>query len=401
MTLRFLDRLKRTRQTSKYDPSNLKGMIVKFSQSDRFKAEFKRALRERFKGDVIAGDEQEFINFMDWFALERPTSSGKTLLELFVEKERQRGMPEEICRRLLRWGDVTEGLFEIRKLIDQDTVLTYEHLRQREYVVKSNKPGFLAKRVSPGYYMIARIVPWYDHYYFSGSSAMFPPEAKEQLAEMIEDMREEHPGLAHEEMDEEMLQMALDTQEEMCRAFVEFFGDDEVVFPTGREMAKGMETFYRYHTFERVQESTGKTRAQQAREAGVEPPEMPSVQYPAELLEAREVGVLIDPKEGFIVLPDYGTFCRIFTEEDFQSIPGYRQLIYGYLEADTIPPLPFQRMVERHPEQAQRVFRAVLAKRRFSLKRNFSWLMRRYKRKWLERRPKPWVTVKIGNLQEG
>ena len=396
-----MDRLKRRKPTAKYDPNNLKGMIVRFARSNRFNAEFKRAARERFGGDVIAGDEEEFINFMDWFALERPTRSGKTPLELFVEKERQGGMPEEICRQLLCWGNVTEGLFEVRKLIDQDTVLTYEHLRQREYVIKSNKPGFLAKRVSPGYYMIARIVPWYDHYYFSGSCALFPPEAKEQLAEIIKNMREEHPQLAREEMDEETLQQALDAQEEMCRAFVEFFGDDEVVFPTGREMAKGMETFYRYHTFERVQESTGKTRAQQAREAGVEPPEMPSVQYPAELLEAREVGVLIDPKEGFIVLPDYGTFCRIFTEEDFQSIPGYRQLIYGYLEADTIPPLPFQRMVERHPEQAQRVFRAVLAKRRFSLKRNFSWLMRRYKRKWLERRPKPWVTVKIGNLQEG
>ena len=398
--MRHLDRLKGRKPTAKYDPSDLKGMIVRFAQSDRFHAEFKRAVRERFEGDVIVGDEEELINFMDWFALERPTRSGKTPLELFVEKERKEGTPEEICQRLLRWGNVTEGLFEVRKLIDQDTVLTYEHLRQREYVIKSNKPGFLAKRVSPGYYMIARIVPWYDHYYFSGSSAMFPPEAEKQLAEMIEDMRGKYPELAREEMDEEMIQKALDAQEEMCRAFVEFFGDDEVVFPTGREMAKGMEAFCRYHLFEHVQESTGKTLAQQAREAGVEP-KLPEQGYPPELMKAEEIGVLVDQKEGFVLLPEYGTFRRIFTEEDFQSIPGYRQLIYGYLEADTIPPLPFQRMVERHPEQAQRVFRAVLTRRRFSLERDFPWLMRRYKRKWLSRKPKPWVTVQTGNLQEG
>jgi hypothetical protein len=397
MTLRHLDRSKGAEPTAKYDPGDLKGMIVRFAQSDRFKREFKRAVRERFEGDVIVGDEEEFVNFMDWFALQRPTRSGKTPLELFVKRERRRGMPKEICQQLLRWGDVTEGLFEIRKLIDQDTVLTYEHLRQREYVIKSNKPGFLANHVSPGYYMIARIVPWYDHYYFSGSSAMFPPEAKEQLAELIEDMREEYPELAHEEMDEEALHKALDTQEEMCRAFVEFFGDDEVVFPTGREMAKGMEAFHRYHLFEHVGESTGKTRAQQAREAGVKP-KLPKQRYPPELMKAEEIGVLIDPKEGFIMLPDYGTFRYIFTEEDFQSISGYRQLIYGYLEADTIPPLPFQRMVERHPEQAQRVFRAVLTKRRFSLERDFPRLMRRYKRKWLERKPRPWVTIE---RQEG
>jgi hypothetical protein len=392
MALRHLDRSKVTKPTAKYDAGDLKGMIVRFAQSGRFNAEFKRAIRERFGGDVVVGDEEELINFFDWFALERPTRSGKTPLELFVEEERKEGMPEEICQRLLRWGDVTEGLFEIRKLIDQDTVLAYEHLRQREYVIKSNKPGFLAERVSPGYYMIARIVPWYDHYYFSGSSAMFPPEAKEQLAELIEDMREEYPELAREEMDEETLQKALDTQKEMCRAFVEFFGDDEVVFPTGREMAKGMEAFHRYYLFDHVRESTGKTLAQQAREAGVEP-KLPKQGYPPELMKAEEIGVLVDPKEGFIMLPEYGAFRCIFTEEDFQAIPGYRRLIYNYLKEDTIPPLPFQRMVERHPEQAKRVFQAALTKRRFSLKRDFPKLMRRYKRKWLERKPRPWVTI--------
>jgi hypothetical protein len=399
MTLRHLGRSKDTKRTAKYDPGDLKGMIVRFAQSDRFKREFKRAVRGRFKGEVIVGDEEELINFMDWFALQRPTRGGKTPLELFVEKERQQGMPDEICQQLLRWGNVTEGLFEIRKLIDRDTVLAYEHLRQREYVIKSNKPGFLGKRVSPGYYMIARIVPWYDHHYFSGSSAMFPPEAKEQLAKLIEDMRKKHPELASAEMEGEDLEMALATQERTCQAFVEFFGDDEVVFPTGREMAEGMKAFYHYYTFERVDESTGKTMAQQAREAGMEPPE-PRMQYPAELLEAREVGILIDPKEGFIVLPEYGTFRRIFTEENFQVIPGYRQLIYGYLKEDSIPPLPFQSMVERHPEQAQRVFQAVLTRRKFSLKQDFPKLMRRYKGNWLRRKPKPWVTIK-GTGEQG
>ena len=391
--MRLLGRSKGRKSSAKYDPGDLKGMIVRFSQSDRFEAEFKRALRERFEGDVIVGDEVEFIYFMDWFALQRPTRSGKTPLELFVEKERQQGMPEEICQQLLRWGNVTEGLFEIRKLIDRDTVLAYEHLRQREYVIKSNKPGFLAKRVSPGYYMIARIVPWYDHYYFSGSSAMFPPEAKKQLAKMVEDMRKEHPELAFAEMEGEDLEMALATQERLYQAFVEFFGDNEVVFATGREMVKGMEAFHRYYIFERVWENTGKTLAQQAREKGMEPT-LPREEYPPEFVEAEEIGVLLDRKEGVIMLPDYGTFRRIFTEEDFQAIPGYRQLIYDYLKEDAIPPIPFQRMVERYPEQAQRVFQAVLTRRKFSLKQDFPRLMRRYKGKWLGRKPKAWVTVK-------
>jgi len=392
MTLGLIDRLRR-KPRAEYDPGDLKGMIVRFAQSDRFKREFKRAVRERFGGEAIVGDENELINFLDWFALERPTRSGKTPLELFVEEEREKGMSEEVCQQLLSWGNVTEGLFEVRKLIDRDTALTYEHLRQREYVVKSNKPGFLAKHVPPGCYMIARIVPWYDHYYLSGASSMLPPETKEQISKLIEEMREEHPELAFAEMGEEELEMALATQEEMYRAFVEFFGDDEVVFATGREMAKGMEGFYRYYTFEHVWEGTGKTVAQQVREERGEEPRLPKGEYPPELPEAEEVGVLCDSKEGIFTLPWYGTFRRIFTEKDFESIPGYRQLIYDYLKEDTIPPLPFQRMMERHPEQAQRVFQAALTKRKFKLKRDFPKLMRRYKRKWLEQEPKPWITI--------
>lgn len=187
----LLDRLKGRKPTAEYDPGDLKGMIVRFAQSDRFKHEAKRAVRERFGDDIIVGDEGELINFLDWFALQRPTRSGKTPLELFVEEEREKGMPEEVCQQLLHWRNVTEGLLEVKKLLDKDTILAYELLRGQEYVVKSSIPGFLAKHVSPGCYMIARIVPWYDHYYLSGASSMLPPEAKEQIPKLIEEMREE------------------------------------------------------------------------------------------------------------------------------------------------------------------------------------------------------------------
>jgi hypothetical protein len=393
MKLGLVDRLKGRKLMAKYDPGDLKEMLVKFAQSDRFNPEFRRAVRERFGGDVIVGDEHEFINFLDWFALERPTRSGKTPLELFVEEKREGGMPEEICQQLLRWENVTQGLFEMRKLIDQDTALTFEHLRQREYVVKSNKPSFLAKHVPPGSYLIARVVPWYDHYYLSGGSSMLPPEAKEEIPKLVKEIGGKHPELTFPEMEGEKLEKALVVQEEMYRAFVELFGNDEVVFSTGREMAKGMEEFYRYYTFKHVWESTGKTVAQQA---GVKAGKsvLPKEEYPPELLDAEEIGVLFDLKEGIFMLPEYGIFRRIFTEENFQAIPGYRQLIYDYLKEDAIPPLPFERMVERYPEQAQRVFQAALTKRNFKLNRDFPKLMRRYKGKWLGHKPKPWVTVK-------
>lgn len=373
-----------------YDPGDLKKRLMDFVMGGRFKTEFKRAVRERFGGDTIVGDEQEMINFVDWFALERRTRDGRTPLEVFVERERKRGMPENVAQQLSRWSDVTEGLFEMRKKVDPDTMLAYDHLRQRELTIKSNIPGFLSKKVSLGSYLIARIVPWYDHYYLSGASAVLPPESEKQILEIARDMRREHPALAYASATEEEREKLAAMEEEMYRAFVEFFGNDEVVFPTGREMAKKLKEFTRYHIFEHVQASS-KTLAQEAEERGHKAKMPRQAPYPRELLKARDVGVLLDPVEGMFLLPEYGTFRHIFAESDFQQIPGWRELIYNYLKEESIPPLPFKRMVERYPEGARRVFKAVLKRRKFNLKRDFPKLMRRYKRSWLEKEPVPTV----------
>ncbi len=374
----------------KYTPGALKERLMNFVTSGRFNAEFRRAVREEFGDDIIVGDEEELINFVDWFALERRTRGGRTPLEIFVERERKRGMPEDVAQQLLRWGDVIESLFEVRKKIDPDTVLAYDHLRERELIIKSNIPGFLSEKAPPGYYLIARIVPWYDHYYLSGSSTLFSPEIKEQLLEIAEDMRRKYPELAYASATEEERERLAAAEEEMYRAFVEFFGDDEVVFPTGREMAKKLKEFTRYHIFEHVQ-ANGKTLAQEAEERGHKAQMPEEAPYPRDLLRAKNVGVLLDPVEGMFLLPEYGTFRRIFADPDFQQIPGWRELIYNYLKEDSIPPLPFKRMVERYPQGARRVFKAALNRRRFNLKRDFPKLMRRYKRNWLEKEPVPTV----------
>jgi hypothetical protein len=371
-----------------YDPGDLKKRLMDFVTSGRFKTEFKRAVREKFGGDTIVGDEHEMINFMDWFALERPTRGGRTPLEVFVERERQKGMPEDVARQLSRWSDVTESLFEVRKKIDSDTVLAYDYLHERELTIKCNIPGFLSKRVSLGSYLITRLVPWYDDYYLSGASAVLPPGSKKEVMEMARDMRRKHPELAYASATEEERERLAAMEEEMYRAFVEFFGDDEVVFPTGREMAKKLEEFTRYHIFEHVQAS-GKTLAQEAEEHGHKAKMPKQAPYPRELLRARDVGVLLDPVEGMFLLPEYGTFRRIFTEPDFQQIPGWRELVYKYLEEDSVPPLSFKRMVERYPEGARRVFQAALKRRKFSLERDFPKLMRRYKQSWLEKESAP------------
>jgi len=376
-----------------YDPGDLKKALVNFAQSGRFDREIRHALRESGleKDGVIVADEGELINFWDHFILERVTRRGYTPLELFVREQRRRkALPEEICQQLLRWKKPIFSIFEVRERVDEDTLLLYNLINRKEYLTRATQPGSVT-RIQVGSYLFTRIVPWYDYYCFSGATEGYPPEAKESVMEMLAEFKREHPTVLFVD-DEERQAKALAAQERLYNAFVAYFGDDEVVFPTGQEMAQEMGRFYHFYTFEYVHPDLGQTLAERAREKGKEPPkELPQPEYPKEILEAEQVGVLFDPEYGMFTLLQYGNFRRLFTEEDFTQVPNYESLFYEYLEDESVPPLPFQRMVEHYPERARKVFAAILGKRKFNLERSFPKLMRRYKGHWLDRKPVPSV----------
>lgn len=375
-----------------YDPGDLKKALGDFARSGRFDREIRHALRESGLDEdgVILADEHELINFWDHFILERVTRKGYTPLELFVREQRRRkALPEEICQQLLRWKEPIFSVFEVRKRIDEDTLLLHNLINQKDYLTRTTLPGSVAG-LQVGSYLLTRIVPWYDYYCFSGATEGYPPEAKEYVMEMLAEFKREHLAALFVD-DEERRAKALANQRRVYDAFVAYFGDDEVVFPTGREMAQEMSRFYRFYTFEYVHPDWDKTMAERVREAGKEPQGLPPPKYPEELLEAEQVGVLFDPAQGIFILPQYGDFRRLFTEEDFTQVPDYEGLFYEYLEDESVPPLPFQRMVERYPERAREVFATILGRRKFDLKRSFPRLMRRYKGYWLDRKSVPTI----------
>ncbi len=62
---------------------DLKGELVDFAQGSRFARSFRQALSERFAGAAAVDDEQ-FINFLDWFVLQHRLPDGQTMVERFV-----------------------------------------------------------------------------------------------------------------------------------------------------------------------------------------------------------------------------------------------------------------------------------------------------------------------------
>ncbi|MFN4151047.1 MAG: hypothetical protein ACK4IX_08880, partial [Candidatus Sericytochromatia bacterium] len=71
---------------------------------------------------------------------------------------------------------------------------------------------------------------------------------------------------------------------------------------------------------------------------------------------------------------------KIFKNENFNEIPGYKQCILQFLKSETISTLPFKRAVKDFPENSVSVFKDVLNRKNFELPEDFVKLMYKYKK---------------------
>lgn len=364
---------------------DLKGRLVRFGQSERFKRIFRKELEKGFGKTIQLDSEADLINFIDWFILEKKLSDGNTIADKFIQSSPYLSQKEK--EMVLRWKDVTYGVFEVKEDLFDGYVLK-NYLNDLEYLVKPNKEKSLLD-LSKRDFFIARIVPIEDYHMFSGASIKIESKrpGREDLYQMISQMQNRFPYLVFKD-NPQKIEKGYEITLNHYQAFWEHFGEDEIVI-SGKDLPKVMEGYFRYYIFERKDPDKGKTSAQVFKENyGFDPP-LPTMDFQEDLLKASDVGILYDPMKGLIILIKYGAFKEIFSNPNFQKIKGYKELIMHYLKDNSISPLPFRRMVARFPQNAQKVLQDVLGIPYFTIEKDFEKLMRKYKSRHMEKKSFP------------
>ena len=80
-------------------------------------------------------DEEQFINFLDWFVLQHRLPDGQTVVERFVAARPD--LSDEERAMLLGWRDAVEGIFEVQRR-DGEALLTVNLVDELPYRVRSN-----------------------------------------------------------------------------------------------------------------------------------------------------------------------------------------------------------------------------------------------------------------------
>jgi hypothetical protein len=98
-----------------------------------------------------------------------------------------------------------------------------------------------------------------------------------------------------------------------------------------------------------------------------------------EMTDAETVAVIYDEVEGMSFYTEFGLVEAAFDNPDRAKERRFREVVLGYLNDDTVSPLPLRRLAERDPDRASRLFQRLLKRPNFSWERDGEALLRKHK----------------------
>ena len=371
--------------------AELKGALVDFACGPRLERHLTRFMQKSVgPGDVL--DEGDAAGLVDRFALQHRLPNGKTVIDQFLASRPDLSAAD---RGLVRgWRDPVEGVFEIRAK-DRTGISLLNLLDDLEYRTYSNMGPAAFRRLPKGGFVFARLVPIgpvAGAWLVSGYMTAFPKSDAAQVAQIALQLAATQPELVFR--NPEKIEQGWQQMRDDRAAFIEFFGGDELVLPPA-EAAERLDAYYRHR-----QQAALSAHPERRKRRRASDTEMPSVKWPADLADADTAGLIYDEVDGLNFYVDYGMLCELFADPALAVDKRYSDLLRGYLESDSIGPLPIRRLAVAHPETADPVFRKVLRKPTFTWADHGEALLRRRKPWYYAHEPRPGVSVIGSRLQE-
>ena len=367
--------------------ADLKGELVAFAQSPRFRKWLDVLLRDA-ADDLGCLDEGVAVHAMDRFALQHRLPDGRTVVERFVAQRRP-PLSDDERELVLGWGDVVEGCFEVRGG-DGEAVELHNLLDDLVYRVYSNMGPAALAPLRTGTFAVCRIVPLRratDDWLISGHISVYAASARRRLAQVAVEHITANPVLIRR--NPALFERSWEVQAEQRAAFIDQVGADLVVLPP-LEAQETLREHYRCIRSQAVARLKGKA-ARRARTSGRLPED--AGRLPEELLDADSVALIYDEVEGLGYYRDFGRLDALFADPTQVRDRADLAQLRAYLDDESIPPLVIRRLVERHPDGADQIFRTLLRKPGFTWSRDGEKLLRREKKPYFDREPVPSVSI--------
>jgi hypothetical protein len=297
---------------------------------------------------------------------------------------------------MLGWRDVVEGCFEVIRF-EGDAVELHNLLDDLVYRVYSNMGRQAFTKLRKGMFVLCRIVPVQpatDAWLVSGHFATFAKSARREIAQSAAQEVAAHPELSRR--NPVLLQRGWEVQAEHRDDFITQVGSDLVVLPPH----EARETLHEHHRRLRAKAEARLDDKAAKSAAAIGPAPEDLGWFPDELLDADSIGLIYDEVEGLCYYRDFGRLDDLFADPALARDRTRLARLREYLDDESVSPLPIRRLVQRHPEGADPVFRALLRKPGFSWSRDGEKLLQRHKKPFFDREPTPSISIAGKRLTE-
>jgi hypothetical protein len=186
-----------------------------------------------------------------------------------------------------------------------------------------------------------------------------------------------------------MLQKAWEIQAEHRADFIDQVGADMIVL-SPEEAQETLREHYRRQQQRAAANLDAKT-AKRAAKTGPAPEQVAPL--PEDMLAADTIALIYDEVEGLNHYRDFGRLDALFADPTLARDRTYLTLLREYLNDDSVAPLAIDRLVQRHPDGADPVFRALLRKPGFTWARDGENLLRRHKKTHFDHEPTPSIST--------
>ena len=367
----------------------LKRDLVDFACSPRFEQSLAAAMLEAGLEEL---KEADAIGTIDRFALQYRMRDGRTVVDRFVASRPDLDAADR--EMLLGWRDPVEGIFEIRSK-DRDAIILLNLIDDLEYRTYSNMGPAAFRPLPRGGFVHARLVPirpFPGAWLVSGTMSPYRKSGAAQIAQAAMEAATRRPELVFrnpEKIEQGWKQMRQDRT-----AFVDFFGRDELVLPPG-EAEERLNAYYRHR-----QEAALAGIPARRRPKNLPGIDVPAFELPAGLAEADTIGIIYDETDGLNFYNEYGMLRDLFADPSLAADKRHADALRGYLQSDTIGPLPLLRLATAYPQTVDAVFRKILRKPNFAWTEHGEALLRRRKAWYYEREPRPGFSMIGARLSE-
>lgn len=354
----------------------LRNEFLKFTNINK---DISKELKKEAEKENINSED---IYFHEWFIFEKNFSDDNTCLQIFC-KSLENSYEKSIVKG---WENFVFSIFKLKKIDLNNYVLLNMGNNQKYSVNKQS----IEENLVLGEYLIARLLPIdKDLYIFSNIIYKLETDETTHIYNIVAQFELDYPQSAFLD-NKNKIESSYRIQAIEYEDFVEFFGNDEIIIK-GSEISNKLKEFYHYRYFQKKDKESGKTIAKIFREKYGVHPELPIINFPDEVTQLEEVGIVYDLAEGLNILPWYGIFSEIFSNNNFINIPGYKECVMEYLKSDSISTLPFKKALKKYPENFPNVFKNILNRKRFNIPDDFNKLMEKYKISFINRNLEPSV----------